>query len=125
MKVKVSEATGPVLDLLVSRASNPDGRDGWGWFERDTEGFLFDPLNECRYSPSTDWAQGGPIIERLMNESHMFFLENDKGHGHHCALSITPHDNYHGCGPTPMIAAMRCYATSKLGKEAEVPDSLV
>jgi hypothetical protein len=27
-------------------------------------------------------------------------------------------------GPTPLIAAMRCYVTSKLGDEVEVPDEL-
>jgi len=28
-------------------------------------------------------------------------------------------------GPTPLIAAMCCYVTSKLGEEVEVPDELV
>ena len=30
----------------------------------------------------------------------------------------------HGRGPTPLIAAMRCYVASKLGDEVEVPDEL-
>jgi hypothetical protein len=28
-------------------------------------------------------------------------------------------------GPTPLIAAMRCYVASKLGDEVEVPDELL
>lgn len=27
-------------------------------------------------------------------------------------------------GPTPLIAAMRCYVASKLGEEVEIPDTL-
>jgi hypothetical protein len=28
-------------------------------------------------------------------------------------------------GPTPLIAAMRCYVASKMGDEVDVPDELV
>ena len=28
-------------------------------------------------------------------------------------------------GPTPLIAAMRCYVASKLGDEVEVPEELL
>jgi hypothetical protein len=31
-------------------------------------------------------------------------------------------DPYHG--PTPLIAAMRCYVASKLGDEVEIPEEL-
>ena len=68
--------------------------------------------------PSTDWAQGGPIIEREvicigsgMDASTWYA---NKGCGQH-----------HRFGPTPLIAAMRCYVASKLGAEVEVPDELV
>lgn len=27
-------------------------------------------------------------------------------------------------GPTPLIAAMRCYVASKLGEEVEIPEEL-
>lgn len=30
-----------------------------------------------------------------------------------------------GYGPTPLIAAMRCFVASKLGDEVEVPDELL
>ena len=117
MKIKVAEATDAVLDLLVSRSDNPDGRDGWGWFERDEEGFLFDPLNECRYSPSTDWSQGGPIIER---EGIGFYKANSTKWWAH------PYGGeYNAEGTTSLIAAMRCYVSSKLGDVVDIPEELM
>ena len=74
---------------------------------------------------STDWAQGGPIIERECIElSFLGFDEIDE------ALPI-----WHACkylrgvlkeeqGPTALIAAMRCYVASKLGEIVEVPREL-
>lgn len=65
---------------------------------------------------STDWAQGGPIIEReeikltppLSGESKWFAA---------CG-------NGDVAGPTPLIAAMRCFVASKLGDEIEMPEAL-
>ena len=37
-------------------------------------------------------------------------------------VSTTP---TYGYGPTPLIAAMRCYVASKLGDEVEVPVELL
>ena len=66
------------------------------------------------YLPSTDWAQGGPIIER---EQIAIFLNGDD--------EWTAEDGwYRASGPTPLIAAMRCYVASKLGDEVEIPEEL-
>jgi hypothetical protein len=74
------------------------------------------------YLPSTNWSQGGPIIER-----------------EELTLSHSPYDHvFYGrtrpwCaekkgrmefGPTPLIAAMRCYVASKLGDTVELPEEL-
>jgi hypothetical protein len=32
--------------------------------------------------------------------------------------------NLIGVGPTPLVAAMRCYCASKLGDEVDVPEEL-
>ena len=119
MKIKVNEASGVVLDLLVSRAGANGGNDGWGWFEFDAEGYLFDPLNECRYSPSTDWAQGGPITEReqIATRRSGAYAENFWS----ASKGFSDDKTY---GPTPLIAALRCYVASKLGDEVEVPEEL-
>ena len=86
---------------------------------------------ECEgYSPfeySTDWAQGGPIIDNLM-KGEFFMMENGEEEGEnacHVAYSRTPHDNFHGFGPTLLIAAMRCYVASKLGDDIEIPPELI
>jgi hypothetical protein len=65
--------------------------------------------------PLTDWAQGGPIIERekmtleWTGEDWMAYIRHDEEY----------------FGPTPLIAAMRCYVASKLGDQVEVPNELV
>ena len=79
---------------------------------------------ECEYtkyyphiSPSTDWSQGGPIIER----------ENIALRGTwdgETAGWITMKGRVEQTGPTPLIAAMRCYVASKLGDEVDVPTEL-
>ena len=56
------------------------------------------------WSPSTDWEQGGPIIER---EKIEIFIRDGKWFAY-SSLS-KPEDFY---GETPLIAAMRCYVAS-------------
>lgn len=65
-----------------------------------------------QYSPSTDWSQGGPIIERegisstKLTEQGTWYTETrDKAHFGH--------------GPTLLIAAMRCFVASKFGPEVD------
>lgn len=72
--------------------------------------------------PSTDWANGGLIIEReridVISDAPATVCWTAKMHD----------DNFdciaHMDGPTPLIAAMRCYAASKLGDTVEVPEEL-
>jgi hypothetical protein len=63
------------------------------------------------YTPSTDWAQGGPIIER-----EMITVEWT---GEDWRTCIWCDEKF--LGPTPLIAAMRAYVASKLGDEVEIP----
>lgn len=118
-RVKTADLIGAALDFAVSKADNPPGQDGWGWWERDEQGFLFDPLNECRYSPSTDWAQGGPIIDRLHIRTEWSALWSCwLAHDLRCAGLAFP-------GATRLIAAMRCFVASRLGDEVDVPEELL
>lgn len=71
------------------------------------------------YSPSTSWAQGGPIIER---EHITVEWRPNYGRGLPWVAHI-PHNNF-SSGATPLEAAMRCYVSSKLGYGAIVPTSL-
>lgn len=110
MKIKVSEASGSVLDWMVAKC---EGRHELApfWVDDDKYGNHI----ERPFSPSTDWAQGGPIIERegitLRCGLHGWDAELEE-------FDAISH------GPTPLIAAMRCYVASKLGGEVEVPGGL-
>jgi len=67
------------------------------------------------FNPTTNWSQGGPIIERErinINDDGGDEWKGDDSIGHW------------GYGPTPLIAAMRCYVASKLGDEVEIPEEL-
>jgi hypothetical protein len=103
--MKTSELTGAALDWAVAKCEGVLMR-----WERSTHDEA--PLE---YSPSTDWAQGGPIIER--EGLTITFQQN------HVWAAQTDDDLFEG-GPTPLIAAMRCYVASKLGDEVELPEEL-
>jgi hypothetical protein len=105
MKLKTTELQGAALDWAVAKCEVGDAIN-----EIDDPHFY-----------STDWAQGGPIIERerigfKYTGTAMEFVAWVNGE-----LS-TVNDQH---GPTPLIAAMRCYVASKLGDEVEVPEELV
>jgi len=65
---------------------------------------------------STDWAQGGPIIDR---ERIQFRSEQRTQY-----RAFIGQFGADGVGPTHLIAAMRCYVASKLGDEIEIPEEL-
>jgi len=73
--------------------------------------------NDGGYSPSTDWAQGGPIIERERIEIG--------AHGDQWrAVMHLEAGSMFADGSTPLIASMRCYVASKLGDTVEIPEEL-
>lgn len=116
--MKTSELTGALLDYWVAKAEGLDpciandtggiGRCIIGYFEK--------------FGPSTEWALGGPIIEREKIGTIPWGFEG-------LWLGSMPGDvdYYVGIsyedgqmGETPLIAAMRAYVASKFGEE--VPD---
>ena len=111
MKRKTAELTGAALDWAVAmcegKSVDCEIHAGNVWYGRVTSGLV-------PYRPSTNWNQGGPIIDL-----HVTKLE-DYGDCWGAEVPDTP-EHY---GPTPLIAAMRCYVASKLGDEMEVPDEL-
>ena len=114
MKVKSADLIGPALNWAVAQCEmmREDYRD---------RGLLVHRIGYGQPAPpySTDWSQGGPIIE----------WENID------LISPTPSDPLwqamqwrfaHGAkGPTPLIAGMRCFVASKLGDEVEIPEELL
>jgi hypothetical protein len=106
--MKTSELTGAALDWAVAKC----------------EGIYFENLEDFEMYAgdySTDWAQGGPIIERekifvrpKTTGDWRCWIYDGKGEG----------IKFDQPGPTPLIAAMRCYVASKLGDEVEIPEEL-
>jgi hypothetical protein len=77
------------------------------------------------FSPSTNWEQGGPIIER--EEISTAKLEEtlpDAMAPHPACWSGHIDGAFVRYGPTPLIAAMLCYVASVLGDEVEIPEEL-
>jgi hypothetical protein len=121
MKIKTSEATGPALDWLVAKCEGKFKSFNF-YLHESTGAFMLESGDvSFLYSPSMQWKDGGPIIERewlcvdrLMNGAWVATKRTDTGDSMLFAQ----------IGPTPLIAAMRCYVASKLGDEVEVPEEL-
>ena len=77
-----------------------------------------------RYRPSSDWAQGGPIIDREKIELAYRVGVNwtaTRIEGPAVCEVTVP---YNQKGSPQLIAAMRCYVASKLGDDIELPEEL-
>ena len=105
MKIKTSDLTGAALDWAVTKCEGYDHEvtssewGMWGW--------------------ATDWAQGGPLVEREKigidcDDLGTWFASHD----------LSAETAFGATGPTPLIAAMRCYVASQLGGEVEIPEEL-
>ena len=118
-QIKVSEATPLQLNWLVAKCEDESIRIESGVVRFALSQFTND---YDRYAPSTDWAQGGPIIEREQVELCMHNNEE----GTPVIWKAAPYWDIgaEGYGPTPLIAAVRCYVTSKLGDVVEIPEEL-
>lgn len=118
MKVKTSEMTELQLDWAVARAEGFDAQ----LYEKKRIALIDKNKNTFlrEYSPSTNWAQGGPIIEREKLGVHPVY----QGYEVIYWSAVREYGESRRNGPTPLIAAMRCYVASKLGTEVEVPDEI-
>ena len=107
--MKTSELTGAALDWAVAKC----------------ESIYFENLEDFEQSAPdySDWAQGGPIIER-----EKITLNYDN-----CGPTLlweAKHFAFDGTelqceyGSTPLIAAMRCYVASQMGEAVEIPKEL-
>lgn len=99
-KIKTSELKGAALDWAVAKC------EGLSTYIEVVEGF----------KPSTDWMQGGPIIER-----EKIAIDCDG------AQWVASSNDKPICyaAKTPLIAAMRCYVASKLGDNVNIPKELM
>ena len=128
MKVKTADLIGLALDWAVAKAeglnpnSDPKVRRQYvgypGFAEANGFGYVIKHY-------STDWSQGGPIIEREKLEVRA----NDYEWQAFCfgfpVAKAHSGQKVWASGPTPLIAVMRTLVASKLGEEVDVPDELV
>ena len=104
--MKTNELTGAALDWAVAKCEGLcEGDFAWYYDRRDT------------FNYSTNWAQGGPIIER---EKITLRIWEDEDYVN---AYITDTKDWLE-GPTPLIAAMRCYVASRLGRKIYLPEEL-
>lgn len=136
MKIETKELTGAALDYAVALALGAEPRDDYGRPCLQWPGacVLMDAAKNPRYitTPdySTSWSQAGPIIERELISVEPNFLsagyERPNGAWEWRASCVTEDDKaYWLDGPTPLIAAMRCFVASKLGDTVDIPDELI
>lgn len=126
MKIKISELTGTALDWLVAECEGKVEQGVYGTPELLESGLHLhycDVLLSHPYNPSTDWAEGGALIERegIGIRQYGDFLESHWQADKWAFKFVDPM----ATGPTPLIAAMRCLCRSKLGDEVEIPDELL
>ena len=115
--LETSKLIGPALDWAVAKCEGLE-------FVEYTNHTVYvnrnDPITgvfEVQYgfAPSRHWNQGGPIIG-------MALIGIDPN-GTQWAAFTRAAGIHHG--PTPLIAAMRCYVASKMGDEVDVPEELL
>jgi len=131
--MKTSELLGPTLDWAVAKCKNIGTLIHLGYNYE-----LVVPIStdfsggEEVYTPSTNWSQGGPIIERenigigaeRRPETPVWAAQLSYSK----EVTYTDGTARRFCtmrGPTPLIAALRCYVASKLGDEVDVPEELL
>jgi hypothetical protein len=118
MKIKTSELTGAALDWAVAKCDGPNSMASC-YYDEDVP-LCLEEWPESLWEPSTNWAQGGPIIEQKRIGIKPIYQGYDVLHW----SAVQELGEGRRTGPTPLIAAMRCYCASKLGYEVDVPDEL-
>lgn len=112
MLMKTAELTGAALDWAVAKCDGkkPHVSENEIWVPTQYHNYVL-------FNPSTNWAQGGPIIERgevvLMPDASSGWIAKVRAHAGKFIY-----------GQTPLIAAMRYYVASKLGDYVDVPEEL-
>lgn len=124
--MKTSELTGIALDWAVAKC------EGATNLHYDTVATWWVTLNSQdralskgwssaqNYHPSSNWEQGGRIIERE-GIAIQRWLETGWIADRWNFRFVSGHSN----GPTPLIAAMRCLCRAKLGDEIDIPKGLL
>lgn len=108
--MKTAELTGAALDWAVAKCEGVDPEAARLFHD---EGY---------YNYSTDWSQAGPIIEREGITVSTGFTAPSRPDSWTACVSNCGQNMQDG--PTPLVAAMRCFVASKLGDTVDIPEEL-
>ena len=103
--MKTSELTDAALDWAVAKC------------EKSINDHFVIQWEQGHRNYSSDWSQGGPIIER----EHIGITRGGAYAEHFWKATRNSINAY---GQTPLVAAMRAYVASKMGDEVEIPKEL-
>lgn len=111
VEVKTAELTGAALNWAVMKIAF-DGQDVKKWvLDNHAAG---DPCG----SPSTDWAQGGPLRDKYKVD----ITEGD--YAVSASILTESCECVDASGPTALVALCRAIVASKLGDVVQVPEEL-
>ena len=135
MKIKTNELIGLALDWAAAQAEGRVIHDGdwYGPFARNATlkiSRLRSGNIDCLcfisggvYQPSENWRDGGPIIDR--EGINLNFMQFDHPTYWTAHIRTSEKTRFGAWAADPLIAAMRCYVTSKLGEEVDVPEEIL
>ncbi len=127
----VGALSGEELNYAVAVAEGHDPSVSWG-----RTCYLHRPTKSLVYPQYMEWEDAGQIIEREHIEIRPTITEGGyrKSDSQDAvearillpngAIVFNPHSVISEYGPTPIIAALRCFVASKLGAEVEIPGGL-
>jgi hypothetical protein len=131
MKIKTDELIGKSLDWAVAKIENPE----WSDEECILKVSAFDEYDGTICNYSEDWVEVGSILEREginLSVNHQddalgfdMIQVGWKANLWNNSVPGTSGFMQWAYGPTPAVAAMRCYVCARLGKEVDVPDELL
>jgi hypothetical protein len=126
VEVKTAELVGAALDYAVALATGalvyPDGEpvEIHVATNRDSGGVYFWTTDHSfGYSPSTDWAHGGPLIERFIG------AVSGPTPAREYSIACMKGNTAAARGSSMLIAACRAIVAAKLGDVVQVPSVLV
>lgn len=121
IEVKTAELSGAALEYSVAMALGSHGQETGSSTLRDSKHWIipgFAPMRWDDWTPSADWSQGGPLIERFG------VTLTDPAGGSEWDASTSGDMEFYS-GETPLIAICRAIAVAKLGETVWVPVELM
>lgn len=124
MKTKTADLTAAALDWAVAKCESRVNVGVYGGpvvIDHKLHLHYCGVVLDCAFTPSTDWAQGGPIIEREKISVDFHYKPLSKA----IWVAEITGTGLRSRGSTALIAAMRCYVRFRMSGTVNVLDSLL